>query len=59
MLDDLINQYIEMFGEEPDTNNFYLLDDDIQIELLKECIEKEEPIYENKHFNEQYMEEVE
>ena len=25
MLDDLINQYIEMFGEEPDTNNFYLL----------------------------------
>jgi hypothetical protein len=47
-----------MFGEEPDTNGFYLIDEDEQIKILKECIEREEPIYENKYFIEHYMEEV-
>ena len=51
MLNDLIEQYIKMFGYEPDVNGFFRLEED-------ECIEKEEELYENDYFNDNYMEEV-
>ena len=58
MLNDLIDKYIELFGYEPDVNGFYDIPEDEQIKILKECIEKEEELYENKYFNDNYMEEV-
>ena len=59
MLNELINKYIEMFGYEPDVNGFYRIEEEEQIKILKECIEKEEELYENKYFNDNYMEVVE
>ena len=59
MLNELINKYIEMFGYEPDVNNFFQLEEEEQIKILKECIEKNQELYENEYFNENYMEIVE
>lgn len=58
MLDKLIEEYIKKFGEEPETNNFYMIDEKEQIKILKECIEKNEKVYENKYYNEHFIEEV-
>lgn len=58
MLDKLIEEYIKKFGEEPETNNFYMIDEKEQIKILKECIEKNEKVYENKYYNEHFVEEV-
>lgn len=59
MLNDLINEYIEMFGEEPEANGFYLIEEDEQIRILSECLEKKQPLSENEYYNKTYMEEVE
>lgn len=58
MLSELIQEYIKMFKEEPMGNNFEVIPEEEQIKILKECIEKKIPLYENDYFNDNYMEEV-
>lgn len=58
MVYDLIKEYEEHFDTEISLPLFDRLDEEEQIKILKECLEKNEQIYENDYFNKNYMEEV-
>ena len=45
-----------MFNEEIELIIFLELPDQEQIKILKECIDKNQRIYENEYFNDNYME---
>ena len=56
MLDELMQKYYEIFGEIIELPLFMSLDEEEQIKILKKCIEEKQKIYENKYFNDNYME---
>lgn len=58
MLNDLKTKYEKMFNELIELPLFLELDENEQIKILKECIEKKQKISENEYFNRNYMEEV-
>lgn len=58
MLNDLKTKYEKMFNELIELPLFLELDENEQIKILKECIEKKQRIFENEYFNHNYTEEV-
>ena len=56
MLDKLYKEYIDMFNEEIELPQFVDAEYDEKIKILKQCLEKKEPIYKNKYFNENFFE---
>lgn len=58
MLNELMSLYEQVFNEEIELIDFIELDEDEQIKILKECLNKKQRIYENEYFNDNYMEEV-
>ena len=58
MLNKLMEEYKRIFKEEIELSLFLELDEEEQIKILKECINKKERLYENEYFNNNYMEEV-
>lgn len=55
MLNDLLREYEEKYGE-IELSSFYDATEEDKIKILKECLEKGIEIYENKYFNDTYME---
>ena len=45
-----------MFNEEIELPQFVDAEYDEKIKILKQCLEKKEPIYKNKYFNENFFE---
>lgn len=58
MLNDLKTKYEKIFNELIELPLFLELDENEQIKILKECIEKKQRIFENEYFNHNYMERV-
>lgn len=58
MLDDLLKDYYDMFGEIIELTDFISLPDDDQIEILKRCIASGQPIYKSEYYIDNYLEEV-
>lgn len=56
MLDKLYKEYVDLFNEDIELGQFIDMEYDEKIKILKQCIEKKEPIYKNKYFNENYIE---
>ena len=52
-------EYEEKFNEDITLIVFLELDEKEQIKILKECIEKNQKIFENEYFNRNYIEKVE
>lgn len=58
VVNNLMDEYAKMFGEEIELPMFWELEEKEQIKILKECIKKKQQIYQNEYYNKNYMEEV-
>lgn len=58
LLNELMDEYAKIFGEEIELQTFWELEEKEQIKILKDCIKKKQQIYQSEYYNKNYMEEV-
>ncbi len=59
MLNELYDEYEKKFKQEILLPTFLELDEQEQIKILKLCLKNNQRLFENKYFNDNYIEEIE